>query len=100
MKITKVETFHLHTPLPKAVGCSTYLYNHRDVLLVKLTTDDGLIGWGETAPLGGLEGLIRDQLAPQLIGQSPLDHRRLWRKMWGEHFGNGLAVAAVDIALH
>ncbi len=100
MKITKVETFLLHAPLSKAIGCSTYLYQFRDVLLVKLSTDEGLVGWGETAPLGGLQGLLQDQLAPKLIGQSPLNRRRLWRDMWGANFGNGLAIAAVDIALH
>ena len=58
MKITKVETFLLQAPLSKAIGCSTFLYTYRDVLLVKLSTDDGLVGWGETAPLGGLQGLM------------------------------------------
>ena len=100
MKITRVESFHLHTPLQKHSGCSICYYDARDVLLVKLTTDDGLVGWGETAPLPGLQGLIDDGLAPLLLGKNPLDHRKLWREMWGANFGNGLAVAAVDIALH
>src|SRR5262249_20373571 len=37
---------------------------------------------------------------PMLIGQNPLEHRRLWRQLWGANFGNGLAVGAVDTALH
>src|SRR4051794_4727571 len=100
MKITKVETFLLQAPLPRAMGCSTFLYGFRDTLLVKLTTDDGLVGWGETAPLGGLRAMIEEQMAPQLLGQNPLEHRKIWRNLWGPNFGNGLAVAAVDIALH
>ena len=44
MKIVKVETFHLEHPLPRAAGCSTGMYSARDVLLVKLTTDEGLAG--------------------------------------------------------
>jgi D-galactarolactone cycloisomerase len=100
MKITSVKTYHLKHRLPRAVGCSTFLYSEREALLVKISTDDGLVGWGETAPLGGVRGLIEDQFAAQLIGQNPLDHRKLWRAIWGPNFGNGLAVGAVDTALH
>src|SRR4051794_12547834 len=100
MKITSIKTFHLKHRLPRAVGCSTLLYAERDALLVKVSTDDGLVGWGETAPLGGVRGLIEDQLASILIGQNPLEHRKLWRLLWGMNFGNGLAVGALDQALH
>jgi D-galactarolactone cycloisomerase len=100
MKIVKVETFHLEHPLPRAAGCSTGMYSARDVLLVKLTTDEGLAGWGETSPLRGLQALIEQRYAPLLVGRDPLRHRALWRDLWGPNFGNGLAVAAVDIALH
>jgi D-galactarolactone cycloisomerase len=100
MKITSVKTYLLQHRLPRAVGCSTLLYSSRDALLVKLSTDEGLAGWGETAPLGGVRGLIEEQLGPKLIGQNPLDHRKLWRQLWGANFGNGLAVGALDIALH
>lgn len=99
MKIAKLETFLLQAPLPRAVGCSTFLYAFRDTLLIKLTTDDGLVGWGETAPVPGLQALI-EQMGAQLIGQSPLEHRKIWRSLWGPNFGNGLAVAGIDIALH
>ncbi|MSP13065.1 MAG: mandelate racemase/muconate lactonizing enzyme family protein [Chloroflexi bacterium] len=100
MKITSVETFHVQHQLPKAIGPSTYFYDYRDALLVKISTDEGLVGWGETAPMAGTRGIIEKELAPRLIGQNPLEHRRLWRQLWGPNFGNGLAVGAVDIALH
>src|SRR4051812_1687587 len=100
MKITGVKTYLLKHRLPRAVGCSTLLYAERDALLVKISTDEGLVGWGETAPLGGVRGLIEEQLASVLVGQDPRDHRKLWRQLWGANFGNGLAVGAVDIALH
>ncbi|MCB0124541.1 MAG: mandelate racemase/muconate lactonizing enzyme family protein [Caldilineaceae bacterium] len=100
MKITTVETYHLRHRLPHAIGPSTMLYPYRETLLVKLSTDEGLVGWGETAPIGAVQPLIERQLAPLLIGQNPLEHRRLWRQLWGPNFGNPLAVAALDIALH
>ena len=100
MKITSVQTYHLEHALPHLFGGATLFYSSRDTLLIKISTDEGLVGWGETAPLGAARAVIEEQLKPILIGQNPLDHRRLWRQLWGPNFGNGLAVGGVDIALH
>ncbi len=101
LKITAVKTFLLEHKLkqPFGVSVSVPLDKTRTALLVKIETDAGLIGWGETSPISGARGTIDGQLAPQLIGQNPLDHRRLWRTMWGSNFGNALAVGALDTAL-
>jgi D-galactarolactone cycloisomerase len=99
MKITSVKTYLLRCQLPRAIGPSTAWYSSRESLLVKISTDEGLAGWGETAFLSGVRGLIED-LGALLIGQDPRDHRRLWREIWGPNFGNGLAVGALDTALH
>ena len=82
MKITSVTTHVLRYPLAQTLGGSHYDYRERDFLLVKLTTDEGLVGWGETALLGGVRGLIDGPLAAILVGQDPRHHRRLWQKMW------------------
>lgn len=99
MKITGVDTYFLQHKLPKAIGPSTMLYPFRETLLVKISTDEGLVGWGETAPIGATQALI-NRLGASLIGQNPLEHRRLWRQLWGPNFGDPLAVGALDIALH
>lgn len=100
LKITNVETFALQHKLPRAIGPSTLLYGFRDALLIKITTDSGIVGWGETADVGGTRGIIEDHLKPILLGKNPLEHRALWRRLWGANFGDGRAVAGVDIALH
>jgi D-galactarolactone cycloisomerase len=100
MKIVAVQTYLLEYAVARAFGPSTMLYPKRTTLLVKLTTDEGLVGWGETAPIGAVQSMIDRHLGPQLIGQDPLAHRRLWRQLWGPNFGDPLAVAALDIALH
>lgn len=100
MKITDVNTYHLRHRLPRAIGPSTMLYPFRESILVKIGTDEGLVGWGETASIGGTREIIQKHLGALLIGRNPLDHRQLWRELWGPNFGNGLAVGAVDIALH
>lgn len=102
LKITAVKTYLLRHRLSRAMGVSVSvpLDQTRQTLLVKIETDAGLIGWGETAPINGARGTIDDHLGPRLLGQNPLEYRRLWRLMWGSNFGNGLAVGALDIALN
>jgi D-galactarolactone cycloisomerase len=100
MKITKVETFLLRHRLPRATGPSIQLYDTRESLVVKISADEGLAGWGETALLGGARAVIHETCAPLLVGQNPRDHRRLWRRLWDATLGHGFAVGACDIALH
>ena len=100
LSITKVETFQLDHRLRKAIGPSVAQSNVREALLVKISTDSGLVGWGETADVGGTHGIIEEHLKSVLLGKNPLEHRKLWRSMWGANFGDGRAVAACDLALH
>ncbi len=102
LKITAVKTYLLRHKLARPMGASVSvpLSRFRQALLVKIETDAGLAGWGETAAIGGARGAIDDQLGPQLVGQNPLDQRRLWQAIWGANFGNGMAVGALDIALN
>ncbi len=102
LKITSVKTFLLRHQLkqPFGVSVSVPLSKSRATLLVKLETNEGLVGWGETAPINGARGTIDNHLAPRLMGRNPLEYRKLWRELWGPNFGNGLAVGAVDIALN
>lgn len=100
LTITKVETFALQHKLAKGIGPSVASAASRDTLLVKISTDSGLVGWGETADVGGTRGIIEGHLKNVLLGKSPLEHRKLWAQMWGANFGDGRAVAGCDIALH
>lgn len=100
MKITKVETFALRYELPRATGPSIWLYRERESLLVKLSTDEGPVGWGETSDIAGARAVIAEVCAPLLLGADPCEHRALWRRLWGATLGHGFAVGGLDIALH
>ncbi len=102
LKITSVKTYLMRHRLkrPFGVSVSVPLPTTREALLVRIETDQGLVGWGETSPIAGARGTIDNQIAPRLIGRNPLEYRRLWREMWGPNFGNGLAVGAVETALN
>jgi len=99
MKITAVKTYHLKHPMTRATGPSNFLYRVRTTLIIKIETDEGLAGWGETVAFPGIRALIEEQYAAILIGRDPLAHRPLWRELWGQNFGNGMALGGVDIAL-
>lgn len=102
LKIRSVETFHLRHKLKRPFGASVSvpLPATRETLLVKIQTEEGLVGWGETAPINGARGTIEDHMAAKLIGRNPLEYRPLWRDLWGANFGNALAMGGVDTAIN
>ena len=84
----------------------------RPSVVVKITADDGTVGWGQSVPsprwsyetLESVEATIRVYLAPELIGQDPLDGDALWRRMnvaIAASFSTGapIAKAGVELAL-
>ena len=102
MKISGIETFQLTSPLERPFGWSQNWIGHRSVNLVKVSTDEGVVGWGEGVGGEIVEGL----LAPVLIGQDPTNRIGLWQRMFHALYnGNnavglgGSAISAVDTAL-
>ena len=78
-------------------------------ILVRITTEDGTVGWGETygicAPHATCE-IINDLLAPVTIGADPADVEQIWDELYGLMRVRGCssgfhidAIAAIDIAL-
>lgn len=80
-----------------------------EVLLVRVVTDDGLVGWGEahSPPIPRVaQVLIEDLFAPQLIGKDPLAIDAIWDGLYASMrlrgYSTGVmleALAGVDIAL-
>ena len=102
MKITSIETFQLTSPLERPFGWSQNWIDRRSVNLVKVSTDEGIVGWGEGVGGEIVEGL----LAPVLVGQDPTNRIGLWQRMFHALYnGNnavglgGSAISAVDTAL-
>lgn len=54
MKIASVDTSLLQHRLARPAGPASVLNEWRRNLLVRITTDTGLVGWGETAPMAGV----------------------------------------------
>ncbi|MGU9956440.1 MAG: mandelate racemase/muconate lactonizing enzyme family protein, partial [Arenicellales bacterium WSBS_2016_MAG_OTU3] len=110
MKITNVDIFVLKTPLEEPFAFSQGWVRQRAATLVRITTDEGLTGWGE-AFAQGLEppeisaAVIEHALKPLILNQNPLDSAVLWQKMYTatRDFGRKgsviSAISAIDVAL-
>lgn len=79
----------------------------RNWVFVKVTTDEGLVGWGEATTewkTRGVVGAVED-LAPLVVGQDPFRTEHLWQSMtrhlfWPIGVVDGSAVSGIDQALH
>ena len=105
MKITSFETFQLKAPLEIPFGWSQDTITSRSVGLVKITTDEGIIGWGEGCG-GPAAAVVNEIFAPLLIGEDPTNRSALWQKMFHSIYNanlavgfGGSAISAVDTAL-
>ena len=94
MKITAIK------PFPVWIG-------HRNQLVIKIETDEGIFGWGESG-LSGRElavvGAIQ-HYAEFLKGRDPFQTGALWQEMYRSQYFEGgrvlqAAISAIDIALH
>jgi galactonate dehydratase len=94
MKITDIKTFPIWV-------------KHRNQMVVKVETDEGLYGWGE-AGLSGRElavaGAVR-HYREFLIGRDPMRRGALWQEMYRSQYFEGgrtltAAISAIDMALH
>lgn len=107
MKISKLEFIPLSIP-----------YTHREVssqirrdgvtdILVKATTDDGLVGWGEScsgADAASVEAALRG-MAPFVLGRSPWESEAIRAELWHDGIWMfrkptaSFAYAGIDMAL-
>ena len=94
MKITAI------IPYPVWVGI-------RNQLIVKIETDEGIHGWGESG-LSGREKAVLGAIEHYrefLLGRDPLRIGALWQEMYRSQYFEGgrvlaAAISAIDIALH
>jgi L-alanine-DL-glutamate epimerase-like enolase superfamily enzyme len=99
MKITALETFRFSRSIAVHAGAIDWLW-------VRVHTDEGLTGLGETYPSANAEhAVIARSLAPVLLGRNPLEIDRLWADMFLAVSYSGWAgaeiraISAIDIAL-
>jgi len=109
VKIVDVESFAIRYPLREPIADATHDLALYELAIVRIRTDQGVIGHGFTsATHGGAEvivNLVNTMLRPLLIGRDPFHVRGLWDEMfWRTQIvGRGgvarLGMGAVDIAI-
>lgn len=104
MRVTGVEPIPVAYPEPNDHGAT------RRLLLVRVTTDDGAVGWGEAITMwpeatAAVAAIVRG-MADLVVGTDPVRMGATWRRLvqhaWWYGHGGGLAqfaVSALDLAL-
>lgn len=76
--IAKIEPIPIGYPVPNGpYGSSRGLVAARRATLVRLTTSDGVVGWGEAFGSPAVVTACMDDIAPDLIG-TPVDATSVW----------------------
>ncbi len=117
MKIERIDVLPVRLPLKGVVtlarGVSRTLEEGKRIIMVKITGDEGTVGWGEAGPsrrwsaetTHSVYSTIKHYLSPALIGRDPFDIAGLHRAMNTElapglDAGQPIAKAAIDVAVH
>ena len=114
MKITKVEAIPLFAAFAEALDIvppelSQPAFSMRDnpllgqgAVIVRIETDEGLVGIGEAMGRPGPRGTaahINEVLAPMLLGADPRHHQALWTAMNEQMRFAPMGISGVDMAL-
>ncbi|HRD76230.1 MAG TPA: mandelate racemase/muconate lactonizing enzyme family protein [Hyphomicrobiaceae bacterium] len=110
-KIAKVEPIVLKVPFTdgsSGTGLMPQAWTKLEIVLVRVETDDGLVGWGESFGYfcsSAVAAAVRDMVAPVAIGQDAGDPRALNRMLQQRLHLHGrygitiFAISGLDIAL-
>jgi D-galactarolactone cycloisomerase len=110
MKVARVEAIPLEVKFDKPWRTGVASFTGYYMALVRVTTDDGLIGYGECLaryqPRAWAD-LVNDVLGPQVIGEDPFDVEWIWNHLYrsfGSFSGHSRgifveAMSGIDIAL-
>ena len=109
LKIVQVEAFPTSFPVKQGVTLGIGRAVKRDCVIVKVTTESGLVGWGEAhhgrCP-GAIGQLINTTLRQLVVGLSASDVVGVWARIYSRQLAShgmgtatALAMSGLDIAL-
>lgn len=106
MRISRITAHVLRADLQRPFRFSQWAYSQRAAALVRVETDDGIVGWGEAyGPPEIAAEAVRSFYTPLLLGRDPRDREALWHLMFARSIDYGqkgilvAALSAIDIAL-
>ena len=108
MKITKVESIPYGIPV-KGFADAYTSFTHSNAVLIKLFTDDGIIGFGEACAwepefygesFESIHAMIMNYAAPKIIGEDPFNINRIMKILDQELARITCVKEGIDLALH
>ena len=92
MRISGVDAIAIDIPSARTSAAATYAVLKRSTVITRLRTQDGLVGEvynGDNREAGHeIVRLIRDELAPLIVGQSIFATERIWSKLFALTLAN------------
>src|ERR1700688_3087718 len=83
LRINRIETTPIRVPLGRIYRGSHYQMEVRSTIVTRVITDDGIVGEAyagdEDAGLLEINAIIRDEIAPRLIGADAFAIERCWQ---------------------
>ncbi|UUZ96934.1 mandelate racemase/muconate lactonizing enzyme family protein [Paenibacillus sp. P25] len=85
-RITHVEAIPVKMPLNKVYKGSNYFMSHRVTVVTRIETEDGIAGeiynGDELDHLDAIVRMIRQDIAPLILGENVFDSNRIWQKIY------------------
>jgi o-succinylbenzoate synthase len=108
MNIQAIDTYHMQIPLHTPFKTALRTVTAAETIIVKITSDNGISGWGEAPPthvitgdsLASIQYAINDIFKPILLGESLLYYEQIFKKINTSLVGNTSAKAAMDMAIY
>jgi len=107
MKIKSIEPIAVSLPMKKPVQMSGETIARADNVLLRVESEDGVVGWGEAASAPVMTGETTasmmaavEHMTPGLLRRSADDFTGAAAAMDARLYGNSGAKAAIEIALH
>jgi L-alanine-DL-glutamate epimerase-like enolase superfamily enzyme len=107
--IERVELFQVDLTPPRPRSDAIQSFVRQETPIVRVTCADGAQGTGYAYTIGtggsSVLALLRDHLAPRLVGRDPFEVERLWKELFFHTHATAvgaitsLALAAIDTAL-
>jgi L-alanine-DL-glutamate epimerase-like enolase superfamily enzyme len=104
MKIVDIKAYptSFRVPKDKQVSLGIGTMTKRDCVMVKVTTEDGIVGWGEShharAP-GTIGHLVNTTLRDLVLGMDASDTVGIWAEIYRMQLGSHGAGAATSMAM-
>lgn len=104
-RITRIDGFELSARMSEPVGNSRVMFDSRAALLLRVTSDSGHAGWGETwAYPAAAAALVRESFGPALLGRDATTPRAAWQAMaarlgYDRRGISTMAMSGLDIGL-